>query len=378
MDALNFNIFNVVIISGVIQGFIFSLIVLAQKKYVTNNTVYLGLIVLFLSLSNLQYWLLDTKLANAYPIIKLIFIPWHWLVLPMFYLYVHKFIGRKKLSYKTKFSLLLPFFIILFIHLVYAFLTHSYDNINKIESHFQRGIYVYLEFLSFIFNVIIMVLVYRMILIHEKDKSYNVSWIKSETNWLKKLIYTGLIICLCWLVALIIIVIYDLNKSFIFYPIWIGISVLVYWIGYVGISKSQQLKKRIELRKKRIVNFKESLIVEQKKSKGFYKVENHIKVNKSYLNPNLSLEILAKDLNLSEGYISQIINNNSNLNFNDYINSLRVNDAKSMLTNIEYNNYTVIAIGLEAGFNSKSSFYTAFKKFTRKTPTEYKKHVRNL
>ena len=378
MNALNFNIFNVIIISGVIQGFIFSLIALTQKKYVTNNTIYLGLIVLFLSLSNLQYWLLDTKLANAYPIIKLIFIPWHWLVLPMFYLYVHKFIGRKKLSYKTKFSLLLPFFIILFVHLVYAFLTHSYDNINKIVSHFQRGIYLYLEFLSFIFNVIIMALVYRMILIHEKDKNYNVSWIKSETNWLKKLIYTGLIICICWLVALIIIVIYDLNKSFIFYPIWIGISVLVYWIGYVGISKSQQLKKRIELRKKRIANFKKSLIIEQKKSKGFYKVENHIKVNKSYLNPNLSLETLAKDLNLSEGYISQIINNSSNLNFNDYINSLRVNDAKSMLTNIEYNNYTVIAIGLEAGFNSKSSFYTAFKKFTGKTPIEYKKYVRNL
>ncbi len=49
-----------------------------------------------------------------------------------------------------------------------------------------------------------------------------------------------------------------------------------------------------------------------------------------------------------------------------------------MLTYTEYDNYTIVAIGLEAGFNSKSSFYTAFKKFTGKTPIEFKKSVRNL
>nr|WP_298556261.1 helix-turn-helix domain-containing protein [uncultured Algibacter sp.] len=88
--------------------------------------------------------------------------------------------------------------------------------------------------------------------------------------------------------------------------------------------------------------------------------------------------MLSKELNLSEGYISQLINKNSNLNFNDYINSLRITDAKNMLVDSEYNNYTILAIGLESGFNSKSSFYTAFKKFTGKTPVEYKKSVRNL
>ncbi|GAA3613170.1 helix-turn-helix domain-containing protein [Flavivirga amylovorans] len=378
MNALSFNIYNLIIISGVVHGIIFSLIILGQKKYITNNTIYLGLTVLFLSLSNFQYWLIDTEIANKYKFLSYIFVPWHWLILPMFYLYVHKFIGRKKLNFKIKSLLVLPFFIILLVHIIYILLVYSNDSINKIVSHFQRGIYVYLEFFSFVFNLLIMFLVHKMILIHEKDKSFNISWVKSETDWLKKLIYTGLIICSCWFAALLIVIIYNLNKSFIFYPLWIGISALVYWIGYVGISKSQQLKKRIELRKKRIINFKKNLLVEQKKTKGFSKVENHVKVNKSYLNSNLSLETLANDLNLSEGYISQIINKNSNFNFNDYINSLRINDAKAMLTNIEYDNYTIIAIGLEAGFNSKSSFYTAFKKLTGKTPIEYKKSVRDI
>ena len=53
-------------------------------------------------------------------------------------------------------------------------------------------------------------------------------------------------------------------------------------------------------------------------------------------------------------------------------------NAKEHLSNKEFDNYTIVAIGLESGFNSKSSFYTAFKKFTNKTPVQYKKDVRNL
>lgn len=378
MDGLNFNVFNIIIISGVIQGLIFSIIVLTQKKYITNNTAYLGLVVLFLSLSNLQYWFLDTQLAKQYTILELIFIPWHWLILPMFYMYVYKFIGRKKLKKKTKILLISPFFLVLIIHIINMMLTYATESINNV-SHFQRGIYVYMEFLSFIFNITIMFFTHRIIVNHEKDIRFNLKWVKSETKWLRKLIYTGLLVCSCWLIALIIVVIYNLNQSYIFYPMWIGISILVYWIGYVGLNKSMQLQKRIELRKKRIQNIKltEAKVVHEP-SKSFYKLEQEFLKTKMYLNPNLGLGDVSEALHLSEGYVSRIINKNANLNFNDYINSLRIKDAKRLLMHKAYNNYTVSAIGLESGFNSKSSFYTAFKKFTGKTPSEYKKYVRNL
>jgi hypothetical protein len=83
---LNLNIFNLIIFSGVIHGVIFSISVSIKKKYITNSTFYLALVVLFLSLSNFQYWILDIGLIQKYSIITYIYIPWHWLVLPMFYI----------------------------------------------------------------------------------------------------------------------------------------------------------------------------------------------------------------------------------------------------------------------------------------------------
>ncbi|WP_452600841.1 helix-turn-helix domain-containing protein [Pontimicrobium sp. MEBiC06410] len=220
-----------------------------------------------------------------------------------------------------------------------------------------------------------------MINSYEKDTSYNIKGVRKETIWLKKLIYTGLIICICWLIAIIIVMIYNLDESYFFYPMWLGISVLVYWIGYVGLTKSKLLQERIELREKRkntTVKKEEEKKEISSKTKAFEKLENEIINNKAYLNPKLSLEQLSNTLNLNESYISQQIKLNSNMSFNDYINNLRIKNAKQILGNKDYDNYTIVSIGLESGFNSKSSFYTAFKKFTNKTPAQYKKDVRNL
>jgi YesN/AraC family two-component response regulator len=78
-------------------------------------------------------------------------------------------------------------------------------------------------------------------------------------------------------------------------------------------------------------------------------------------------------LDLKASTISQLVNQNTDYNFNDYINSYRVEETKKMLSDPEYSNYTIVAIGLEAGFNSKASFYRAFRKFEEMTPSEYLK-----
>ena len=59
------------------------------------------------------------------------------------------------------------------------------------------------------------------------------------------------------------------------------------------------------------------------------------------------------------------------MSFPDYVNNLRVGKAKEFLRTGEFSNYTLVAIGLEAGFNSKTSFYNTFKKNTGLTPLQF-------
>ncbi len=93
---------------------------------------------------------------------------------------------------------------------------------------------------------------------------------------------------------------------------------------------------------------------------------------KPFLNPNLTLQQLASELEISTHYLSQIINDKFNLNFFDYINQFRVNEVIAKLNNPKYVSYSLLGIALDSGFNSKSAFNRIFKKFTNLTPSQYK------
>ncbi|TPN87744.1 helix-turn-helix domain-containing protein [Aquimarina algicola] len=97
-----------------------------------------------------------------------------------------------------------------------------------------------------------------------------------------------------------------------------------------------------------------------------------MKEAKIYRDSNLSLERISKKLNISSNYLSQLVNKLSGGNFSDYVNSFRIEDAKHKLKDPKFTQYTIISIGLESGFNSKSTFYTAFKKHTGVSPKQYR------
>jgi len=91
-----------------------------------------------------------------------------------------------------------------------------------------------------------------------------------------------------------------------------------------------------------------------------------------YRNEDLSVSDLAEKLSISPGYVAQIIKKHTNKNVTSWINEFRVTDAKKMLTDSDFQNYTTLAIGLESGFKSKSSFYATFKKVTGTTPASFR------
>ena len=98
--------------------------------------------------------------------------------------------------------------------------------------------------------------------------------------------------------------------------------------------------------------------------------ESVIQDQKLFLDPNLSLVSIARQLNTSPPKLSQVLNEYLGVNFNDYINELRVTWSKKLIS--ENSNYSIEAIGFESGFNAKSTFYAAFKKHEGTTPAKYR------
>ena len=97
--------------------------------------------------------------------------------------------------------------------------------------------------------------------------------------------------------------------------------------------------------------------------------------DKPYLIPELTLNQLAKQIKISPRELSRIINEEKETNFLDFINGYRVAEIKDMLGDEKYNHLTFLSIAFEAGFNSKTAFYTSFKKQTGMTPTKYRKSM---
>lgn len=91
----------------------------------------------------------------------------------------------------------------------------------------------------------------------------------------------------------------------------------------------------------------------------------------------LTLSDLAKQLNTSPHYISEVLNLYVQKTFYDFVNGYRIEEVKKQLVNPDNNHLTVLAIGLDAGFNSKSSFNSVFKKYTSMTPSEYRKSLKS-
>ena len=102
------------------------------------------------------------------------------------------------------------------------------------------------------------------------------------------------------------------------------------------------------------------------------KLNTHITKNKPYLDADLTLNDLASQVQISSRQLSTLINVELGKSFFDLINGYRIEEAKRIFRECTDNKLTVLEVMYEVGFNSKSSFNTAFKKYAGSTPTVYK------
>ncbi len=94
-----------------------------------------------------------------------------------------------------------------------------------------------------------------------------------------------------------------------------------------------------------------------------------------YLDGELSIQDLTVRLNIPRHYLTQILNEKLNKNFYTFVNEYRVKEVIRMMKDPHYKNFTLLALALEAGFNSKSSFNNIFKNQTGYTPSEYREKM---
>jgi AraC-like DNA-binding protein len=103
-----------------------------------------------------------------------------------------------------------------------------------------------------------------------------------------------------------------------------------------------------------------------------YWLRHQMKVNRFYLDADLSLNSLAKKLGMPIHELSRVINTGLRKNFNDFVNEFRIQDVTRKMKDPKYNHITLLGIAYDCGFNSKTTFNRAFKQILEKSPAEYK------
>ncbi|MFT4661234.1 MAG: AraC-like DNA-binding protein [Patiriisocius sp.] len=103
------------------------------------------------------------------------------------------------------------------------------------------------------------------------------------------------------------------------------------------------------------------------------KINELMQHDKAYQNSDYRLNDLAESCNKSVHHVSQVINEKSGGSFSDFINKYRIEEAKTQLLSGKTNQLTILAIANEVGFNSKTTFYYAFKKECGMTPSTFMK-----
>jgi AraC-like DNA-binding protein len=229
---------------------------------------------------------------------------------------------------------------------------------------------------------------------------------KINLNWLRYLI-TGL--GLVWLIVIGVFVYMKFlglsQDNEVGHFIFLAVTLFVYATGYLGFKQtsvfsdtvvpiaepapveSQDMIESVneieseaespgKSSSKSPGKYQKSSLKEDEARETLNRLIDYIETEKPYLDDQLTLPQVATDLGISVHHLSQTINEHRKQNFFDFVNSYRVEEVKQKLPNPEYDVFSLLAIALECGFGSKSSFNRIFKNTTGQTPTQYRKNLK--
>jgi len=288
---------------------------------------------------------------------------------PLVYFYVRRSVTNKGLKWQD-ILLFIPSIVMLFLHAPFYFKSTT----KKIDIISNYQIYDYVIFPSYTMWIVIVIMAFYAVLTFLKFKDRKEVGYK-ESIWIKCFVgmYAGFVFFFALYVVLVTFNIMDAKYDYIVDAI---ITVFIVSLAYFGFVQPEvfngirPIKELIPFVKYRKTGLTGALSIELKT-----KLDSIMDLDKPYLNHDLRLDGIAELLNVSRNQASQIINENFNLSFFDFVNKHRVNEAKRLLLNNEEVQLNISQIAYSSGFNSRASFYKAFKKFTDTAPTSYLEHT---
>ena len=362
------------------NAFFFAVLLFQKKPKAVHDKILIFWLA-FLGLYTGVYGLLSNELFTYFPLLSASFISLLLLHGPFLYFYISSLVVNLN-KFRTKDLLhFTPFLLFNLYLIIVSYLPRVLERIglshvaSEHESPLLFQLFLMLVVLSGPVYFLLSIRLFKSLDIHifnNFSRAENIN-----LDWLRKLVYIfGSVWTLLMIVATIHHVFHLFSWIFCTDGISLSLSIFIVLIGYYG------------LKQKELFSFpeKESFILEQKQEKysgsrlkeseaRLYqeKLNRFMEEEKPYLSPDLNLPQLAKEVDIPSHYLSQVINENIGLNFFDFINRQRVEDVKSKISDPRYNNFSILGIAFESGFNSKSAFNRVFKNITGITPSEYKK-----
>jgi AraC-like DNA-binding protein len=213
--------------------------------------------------------------------------------------------------------------------------------------------------------------------IYKSNRNLSMKKNKNKRLWQRNIIFI-------FVTYILVYVFYAASiKGIIYYPQLFNLQIvvmasLVLYVAYISYLQPEVFKGRIKL-------IDPVQLFDKYKNSGLtasYSMELKDKLlllfneEKIFKQNDLSLELLSNKLNTSRHNTSQVINEHFGLNFFELVNSFRINEAQEILKNDTNNNFNIIEVAYEVGFNNKVTFNKSFKKQVEKTPTQFIKSLR--
>ena len=375
---------NLLIIATAITIFIslllsFFLITVKTKHQLSNYLFSFFLTLSAIDISSIIFYFFDKNPSN----IGIFRNSFFFLQLPVFYLYV---LSVCYTDFKLKSIHLIHIIPFLITNLILLPRFYTVDLASKISFLEKPSSMIEIQFNHIFVHIQIVLYIIAIFLILRKAKRIyleNHAGASMESlNWLVQFTLT---LSLFYFIALF-------KNIFKFTPYsnfseWLKIGLFLFqllitsWYLFKALN-NPNLFRNIDSKLKLIKNIiSEEIknnpitINEEEYSKEILKLKNYMVEKKPFLNSSLTIQDVADGIGIPVRDLSILINHKLEQHFYDFVNTYRIESAMDILKDVTKNKVTILEILYEVGFNSKSSFNTAFKKHTGSTPTMYRKNL---